>query len=422
MATNSNNLEPAFDALLKAHVQQQANVAACTRFDPDSAAAYLERALSQAALAAFEAHLSTCAACRRHVIELSRLMPPPTQVTEPIIARATFPERWREWFSGWRLGALAGLGAVAATVLVIAVAVNRSDNNSIVALRQPEAQASPLPEPSSQTFGQTSGQTIGKEAQSGAEKPTASSSPATSTLWGNSKDVVLNAPAAPREVAPPHQPARTVDSAAATIPPPPPQPPPAPSKAESERKEAAPPVQTAAGVATSSSQANQFRAQPPSGPEANQMQAERALEARKRNEAANQAAEAPAPSAAKPVAKSSVGAEDRPAGTRKDPLADEADETAKKRAVPRSAAAKEKSAERPARPERTIAGKTFRQESGVWIDNDYKPGNNLPVVRLKRDSDEYQQTLKDLPALKPYFDLHPVLVVWQGKVYRVETK
>ena len=414
VATNGNNLEPEFDALLKAHVKQQANVAVCVQFDPDNATAYLEQAMSKVALATFEEHLSTCAVCRRHLIELSRLMPPPAQVVEPAIVPSTFKERWSEWFSGWRLGALAGLGAVTATVLLlVAVAVNRSDNAaSLVALKQPEGQIRQLPEPSAAASS--------SEEQKHKETPTASGSPVISSPLMTGQDTAPNVPAEPRATNAPEPLARAVNNTAPP-PPPAPQPTPAPGKSESERKEAAAPPPATAGAAVASNQANQFRGQTPSGPEANQLQAERALELRKRNDQAAATADAAAPSAPKPAAKSAEAAEMRQGGQQKDALADE---VAKKQAPGRTAAAREreKIAERPARPERIIAGKTFRQENGVWIDSDYQADRNFPVVRLTRDSDAYKQTLKDFPALQPYFGLHPVIVVWQGKVYRVGTK
>lgn len=405
MATNGNNLEPEFDALLKAHVKQQANVVVCAQFDPDSATAYLEQAMSQAALATFEEHLSTCAVCRRHLLELSRLLPPPSRMIEPVVAHLTFKERWNEWFSGWRLGTLAGLGVVAATVLLfVALEVNRSDDGtSLIALKQNEEQVRQLPEPAAETF----------SSQEQKQMPTASSSPAISSPLIADNSIARNVPAESRATNIPGQPTNPVDSAA---PPPAPQPTLVPGKSESVRLESSAPP----GAAVVANQANQFRAQPPSGPEANQLQAERAMELGKRGGLSAVTADAAAPPPAKPAAKAAEAAEDRLGGQRKDAT----EESAKKQAPPRIVATreKEKTAERPVRPERIIAGKTFRQENGVWIDVDYQADRNLPTVRLTRDSDAYQQTLKDFPALQSYFGLHPVVVVWQGKVYRVGTR
>ena len=129
MATNGNNLEQNFDALLQAHVKtrESASRTTCEQFDAEAANAYLERALTKNALIAYEAHLADCVSCRRHIIALTRLMPAPIAVSEASAGtpHAPLKERLIEWFAGWHLGALAGLGAVAATVLVIAVIENR---------------------------------------------------------------------------------------------------------------------------------------------------------------------------------------------------------------------------------------------------------------------------------------------------------
>ena len=76
----------------------------------------------------------------------------------------------------------------------------------------------------------------------------------------------------------------------------------------------------------------------------------------------------------------------------------------------------------PALPTRKIGEKTFRLERGVWLDNDYKPEDTLPRVQLKPNSREFKRILKDLPALKQFFNLGQVTVVWLGKIYEVRNK
>ncbi len=67
-----------------------------------------------------------------------------------------------------------------------------------------------------------------------------------------------------------------------------------------------------------------------------------------------------------------------------------------------------------------VGGKTFRFENGVWVDSRYKPEHKLPVIQLSYGSDEFKQVLAEMPALKHFFALAPVTVVWQGKVYQVK--
>ena len=67
--------------------------------------------------------------------------------------------------------------------------------------------------------------------------------------------------------------------------------------------------------------------------------------------------------------------------------------------------------------------KTFVFENGVWRDTGYDPGSKWPVIRLTRGSDEYEQTLTDIPSLRQFFNLKgKVVVLWQGTVYEVVGK
>lgn len=399
MATNGNNLEPEFDALLKAHVKQHTNVAVCHQFDPDDATAYLERAMSKTALATFEEHLASCAVCRRHLIELSRLLPSQPIVVTPIGDRLTFKERLGEWFSGWGLGALAGLSAVAATVLVVAVVVNRSASDtapSLVADNRNAEQVVPLPSPALPDI---------SEEELKLKDRLMRATPGIRSV--ENQEVARVVPSAPSAAT--QEPQAVGVSGVAIAPPPPPTL--APSKAEAERKDSAPSQAATAGAVVVEGRVQNLRAQTPSGPEVNQLQVDRALErSKKSNEAAVQSADAVAREAAKPAPKLA----DKP----KERIVEKMDEEADQKQMKARAAKQSPTSKIITR--RVVSGKTFRQENGIWIDEAYDANKGLPVVRLTRDSDEYKQTLGNIPSLKPYFDLKPVLVVWQGKVYRVE--
>jgi hypothetical protein len=70
---------------------------------------------------------------------------------------------------------------------------------------------------------------------------------------------------------------------------------------------------------------------------------------------------------------------------------------------------------------RKVGVKTFYLNSGVWIDGDYDAQSKLPEVKLKFASDEYFNLLKQEKELAQYFAQgEQVVVVWKGKVYRVE--
>jgi hypothetical protein len=81
---------------------------------------------------------------------------------------------------------------------------------------------------------------------------------------------------------------------------------------------------------------------------------------------------------------------------------------------------REAAASKPAPPTRKVGDKTFRLESGVWVDIQYKPADNLPVTRLPYSGEEFNRAISEHPGLKPFLELKPVIVVWQGRVYQVE--
>lgn len=70
---------------------------------------------------------------------------------------------------------------------------------------------------------------------------------------------------------------------------------------------------------------------------------------------------------------------------------------------------------------RQAAGKTFYLREGVWTDSEFKAEDKLPVVTVKFASDEYFNLIKQEPKLADCFALDKrVVVVWKGKVYRIE--
>ncbi len=70
---------------------------------------------------------------------------------------------------------------------------------------------------------------------------------------------------------------------------------------------------------------------------------------------------------------------------------------------------------------RKVAGKTFYLRDGVWTDSEFKSESKLQVINLKFASDEYFKLAGQDRKLADYLSLGKrVVVVWQGKVYRVE--
>jgi Ca-activated chloride channel family protein len=71
---------------------------------------------------------------------------------------------------------------------------------------------------------------------------------------------------------------------------------------------------------------------------------------------------------------------------------------------------------------RQAAGKTFYLRDGIWTDSEFKAEDKLPVVTLKFASNEYFDLIGKEPNLADCFALgERLVVVWKGKVYRIES-
>lgn len=69
---------------------------------------------------------------------------------------------------------------------------------------------------------------------------------------------------------------------------------------------------------------------------------------------------------------------------------------------------------------RKVGVKTFYLENGVWVDSEFKEEAKLPEVKLQFASSEFFALISKEKALAQYFALgEKVLVVWNGKVYRI---
>lgn len=67
-----------------------------------------------------------------------------------------------------------------------------------------------------------------------------------------------------------------------------------------------------------------------------------------------------------------------------------------------------------------FGGKTFVNQSGVWVDAEYSAAAKLPEKTIKFGSDEYFAMASSSPRLAGYFSIgDQIVVVFDGKVYRV---
>lgn len=68
---------------------------------------------------------------------------------------------------------------------------------------------------------------------------------------------------------------------------------------------------------------------------------------------------------------------------------------------------------------RSVAGRRFRRERGVWIDTAYDSGRS--TVSLTRGSEQYRALVADEPAIRTIAEQldGEVIVVWKGRAYRI---
>ncbi len=491
-----------FEAALRRHlksVNAPATGETCPGFEPEPAHAYIENALGAKARARYESHLSGCASCRLHVVELFRLLPPEERAVPVMVETAKIAaEQKTSWFAGWLAGvsrwfdfsawkwntaALAGAGAV----VLLALAVPLVWRQAFRTAPQETASAKP-PSPVD----------VANEKQSSTPAVTPSNIPAAVSATP-APQAALNAKAkesenkskvpvpaiTPAVVNPPvvlplggrvlsagPQPESNIiavkvsDSSGAVVP-----------GARVILKDAATGQSRGAATTDSSGQSN-FRNLAQGRyvieAQANGLNAAQsiALDGNSRQVAVTleqgQVAESVAARAdAATVEKSATTATDQAASagapartpakeareekSKKARAADQADadQFAKKtnpaglimpKQTPPPGSSALKSSEKPEakteaappvnslnarlRPLTHKAGnKIFVFENGVWRDTGYDPNSKWQIIRLTRGSDEYEQTLTDIPSLRQFFNLKgKVVVLWQGTVYEVVGK
>lgn len=68
---------------------------------------------------------------------------------------------------------------------------------------------------------------------------------------------------------------------------------------------------------------------------------------------------------------------------------------------------------------RTVSGRQFRRQGGVWIDSAYQPSSGTTIVT--RGSEQFRALIADEPGIRDIAtQLHgEVVVVWKGRAYRI---
>jgi Ca-activated chloride channel homolog len=79
--------------------------------------------------------------------------------------------------------------------------------------------------------------------------------------------------------------------------------------------------------------------------------------------------------------------------------------------------------QQPSQGVKRVGGKTFYMREGAWVDSEFKPESKLPETAIEFGGEEYFALIKREPQLARFFALgERVLVVYQGRVYRVGVK
>jgi hypothetical protein len=447
--------EQPFERMLRRHLQRNgATVQPCDGFDAETANAYLERALLASAQQAYETHLADCGACRQHVTTLARLntglrpaplvAPQPQPIAEPFWTRwmAQAAAWWNEISFGW---GLAGAGATAC-VLIAAFAFYGSQQAKNA---QPVLTAASTAPAEYSTAEQVNPALVAGNDTRQMTLDAATPVPTNAPLLAR-ESVLAKSEVAAANSAPVGQPA-----AAPSLPPLPPSaltagmaPPPSPVR-----------------VINLPAEELAFVAERPSAP---------VIELPRNNDFfpgnARQGgvlivglspgggmrttpwdvAEPVAPGSSLNHVKDQLARQSSLAKVTADEralrLEDERKETKSDKSEPGRMRAiietlkpqgsfslvPKKKADAPTKEAdkttdsplskpmtKQVNGHTLYFERSMWIDGDYKANTTLPLIKLTRGSQRYQQVLIDNPMLEEFFQLAPVIVVWKGKIYEV---
>jgi hypothetical protein len=427
-----DELDAGLEAALRRHLKR-VNAAAdtCASFDAELANAYIENALGATARARFETHLGDCSVCRRHVVELFRLTPP-AERPAPVIAEVAEAKK-ASWlaglfdFSGWRWSAVAG--ACAVILLALGVSVIRRQS----AMRQADSQIAAASAPRSEAREKTAAASptptdaLLKSNESQASVPARQQGQQSEAKEAEvRKQAPVPTPAvAPQLVnnSPPPPPAggRDISSAiqqrAVNLPPARPADPtqiqsgPSNNSQNMQRQdffrqsEAAEVQPQKAEVAAGKESAQIAAAQTTSDALSDAASAEKKAQAGESKDRANP----PGLYIPKPTPPPNALALRERERDEEKPKAKAAPQASGLAVAPRLGITK------------TVGNKTFRMEKGVWRDTSYNPEDKWPIVRLSRSSEEYDQTIVDIPSLRQFFTSlqGPVVVLWQGTVYQI---
>lgn len=349
--------------------------------DVDELSSYAENVLPAAARARYTEHLVECSRCRALVVKLSASVP-------VVAAKAATPaaetSRLREFLASLfspmvlRYAAPALALLIAAAIGLIVMRSNRQGES--VAQLDPETQL----RPAGTTAEQAPAPATAAESQPFTDS--ISQSPAASPAGeGRVAQAAPSAPAAAGSAGPTpetRREAKTVDTEVAAAPATAPAPRPA-ATADDMRVEieGRKPTETARTVA-------------PAGDLAKTGTADAVKEEQKKTEDAQSERDT-----ARARARNARGRGNEPAAT--------------------FTVDDEKKKDRADGETRSVAGRRFRNQNGVWVDTAYNSGSS--IVNITRGSEQYRALVADEPEIKSIADQldGPIIVVWKGRTYRI---
>ena len=372
--------------------------AAGDHLDADELNAYAEKVLPMASRARYTAHLAECARCRELVVQLSGsagvvVAPETVKVAEPSILKKFLASLFSPMVLRYAAPAL-GLIVVA----VIGLVVLRRNNSSerVAQVQQAPASVTPNQETLNSYSGEfgkqktepgvTSGKQAPENAKSVAQPVAAPTTATTDTLQpSNSPD----ASSSKRE-----------QVAVASEPPPPAKEAPKTVAVTDDKQQEVVVVEPPKGAAG---------ATPGAQPSANRNFEEQRRDRQDTDLAADRATRGNRKAPATAAARSTGGL-----AKLGDNEVDRAGKTeSKEKAAEDKAAKKDDESET-----RSVGGRRFRKERGLWIDTAYESGN---TTNLTRGSEQYRALVGDEPAIKTIADAleGEIIVVWKGRAYRI---
>ena len=405
--------------MLRRHLRSgAAPVAACAGFDLDAASAYLDGALEEWRRPGYESHLAGCAICRRHLIELARLaQAAPSFESQPAAAPDRIPawNRWKEavagWFdfSTWNLKwQIAGAAGAAFVILISALGVQswrRAPYQAELSASRASAASQPAAEQSAQPLLSSSPEPPLQDATTpGDQNLLARRSSEESAIPVPAPTVrpIENPTTAQVEIA---SKVMTLDSNLLS------EAPPATrtrvDKAEMNESNKA----GESGLGDFRVDPKQLLATKDTDPGAQDFPRYQAKLVENKPEPTSKApAKKNIPQQVVENAREML----RGAVT---PLRKGFTESERKE-IPDMQEAPEKESSKLL--VKSFRGKVFRMEKGTWIDQEYKPEmQEWRCWTLKHGSEGYKRALAKEPLLKEFFDLAPILVVWNDEIYKV---